>query len=148
MKRNLPNLIDLSLSVKKTVVEFDEFESNVRKSMNYGHTFAHAIEKITSFGIPHGFAVTFGLILANRLSYKLGFLLKDDMHVIDSVAKKVLSLYDLNQISSFNFESIGDVMLTDKKIGHTFFLEKKIDIQSTQLIKEVIKEVFDEILIG
>jgi len=161
LKRNLPNLIDLSLSVKKTVVEFDEFESNVRKSMNYGHTFAHAIEKITSFGIPHGFAVTFGLILANRLSYKLGFLLKDDMHVIDSVAKKVLSLYDLNQISSFNFESIGDVMLTDKKavndsvyfvlvskIGHTFFLEKKIDIQSTQLIKEVIKEVFDEILIG
>jgi 3-dehydroquinate synthetase len=52
-------------------------------------------------------------------------------------------------------------MLTDKKavndsvyfvlvskIGHTFFLEKKIDIQTTQLIKEVIKEVFDEILIG
>jgi len=159
-KDNLPDLIDLSLSVKKTVVEFDEFESDVRKSMNYGHTFAHAIEKITSFGIPHGFAVTFGVILANRLSYNLGYLSKDDMQNIDDVAKKVLSLYDLNQISSFNFESIGDVMLTDKKavndsvyfvliskIGHTFFLEQKINIQSTQLIKEVIKEVFDEILI-
>ena len=46
LRDNLPSMIDLSLSVKKLVVEHDEFELNERKSMNYGHTFAHAIEKL------------------------------------------------------------------------------------------------------
>ena len=129
--------------------------------MNYGHTFAHAIEKITSFAIPHGFAVTFGIILANRLSYKLNHLSQNDMKEIDEIAKKVLSLYDLNKISSFNFNDIGDVMLTDKKavndhvyfvliskVGSTFFLKEKINTKSKELIKEVIEEVFNEIIVN
>ena len=62
------------------------------------------------------------------------------MNKLDEVSKQVLSLYDLNKISSFNFKDIGKVMLTDKKavndtvsfvlvseVGKTFFLKQKID---------------------
>ena len=153
-------MIDLSLSVKKLVVEHDEFELNERKSMNYGHTFAHAIEKITSFAIPHGFAVTLGLILANRLSNKLDFLPSKEMNKLDEVSKQVLSLYDLNKISSFNFKDIGKVMLTDKKavndtvsfvlvseVGKTFFLKQKIDQRFSKVIHSVVDEVISEILL-
>ena len=159
LRDNLPSMIDLSLSVKKLVVEHDEFELNERKSMNYGHTFAHAIEKITSFAIPHGFAVTLGLILANRLRNKLDFLPLKEMNKLDEVSKKVLSLYDLNKISSFNFKDIGNVMLTDKKavndtvsfvlvseVGKTFFLKQKIDQRFSKVIHSVVDEVISEIL--
>jgi len=159
LRDNLSSMIDLSLSVKKLVVEHDEFELNERKSMNYGHTFAHAIEKITLFAIPHGFAVTLGLILANRLSNKLNFLSSSEMQKLDKVSKHVLSLYDLNKISSFNFKDIGKVMLTDKKavndtvsfvlvseIGKTFFLKQKINQRFSKVIYSVVDEVISEIL--
>ena len=59
---------NLSLSIKKTVVEFDEYEKDIRRSMNYGHTFGHAIEKIINFKIPHGLAVLIGIHMANNYS--------------------------------------------------------------------------------
>ncbi len=127
--------------------------------MTYGHTFAHAIENITLFAIPHGFAVTLGLILANRLSNKLNFLSSSEMQKLDKVSKHVLSLYDLNKISSFNFKDIGKVMLTDKKavndtvsfvlvseIGKTFFLKQKINQRFSKVIYSVVDEVISEIL--
>lgn len=159
LRQNLTKMIDLSLSVKKLVIEFDEFELNERKSMNYGHTFAHAIEKISSFAIPHGFAVTLGIILANRLSNKLNYLSTSEMYKIDQVAKNVLSLYDLNKIASFDFQNIGKVMLSDKKaindtvsfvliagIGNTFFLNQKIDRRFSTVLHSVVNEVISEIL--
>ncbi len=54
-----------SLLIKKDYIENDEFDSGRRNLLNYGHCFGHAIEKTSSFGIPHGLAVTIGMALAN-----------------------------------------------------------------------------------
>jgi 3-dehydroquinate synthetase len=61
--------------VKAAVVARDERESGERKTLNLGHTFAHAIEHVAGYGtIPHGVAVGVGLCLALRASQAAGLL--------------------------------------------------------------------------
>ncbi|VEN74479.1 3-dehydroquinate synthase [Candidatus Desulfarcum epimagneticum] len=61
-----------SLEIKKRIIEEDEFDKGARNVMNYGHSFGHAIESATSFGIPHGVAVTIGMDMANYTAVALG----------------------------------------------------------------------------
>ena len=65
-------LVARAVQVKVDVVEVDPFEQNIRAHLNLGHTFAHAIEQVTHYAIPHGEAVGIGLIAAARLSHALG----------------------------------------------------------------------------
>jgi len=66
--------VSLSLSIKKAVVEFDEYERDARRSMNYGHTFGHAIEKLSGFQIPHGLGVLLGMHIANLYATSIGIM--------------------------------------------------------------------------
>ncbi len=61
-----------ALGVKKRFIEVDEFDAGIRNIFNYGHSFGHAIESATDFGIPHGVAVTMGMDIANKVSEQLG----------------------------------------------------------------------------
>lgn len=77
--------IERSLAVKKRIIEVDEFDRGPRNVMNYGHSFGHAIEAATDFGIPHGIAITIGMDLANFVSASLcggSFELCADMHEV------------------------------------------------------------------
>jgi 3-dehydroquinate synthase len=77
-----------SLAIKKSVIEIDEFDKGERNKFNYGHTFGHALETITDYGIRHGQAVTVGMDLANYLSRQFGLLSQeqyDEMHTQLSV---------------------------------------------------------------
>lgn len=59
--------IRIASSVKKLIIEHDEFEIRERKVLNYGHEFAHAIECVTDYKVPHGIAVLFGIVIVNRV---------------------------------------------------------------------------------
>lgn len=61
-----------SLEIKKGIIEQDEFDRGVRNVMNLGHSFGHAIESATEFGVPHGIAVTIGIDMANFTAVRLG----------------------------------------------------------------------------
>ena len=63
-----------SLSMKKKLIELDEFDQGPRNVMNYGHSFGHAIESATNYAIPHGIAVSIGMDIANFISMKLGYI--------------------------------------------------------------------------
>jgi 3-dehydroquinate synthase len=47
------------------VIEEDEYERDLRRILNYGHTFGHALEAITRHGIPYGVAAGWGIELVN-----------------------------------------------------------------------------------
>jgi 3-dehydroquinate synthase len=69
----LAHAIRRSCEIKAQVVEEDELESGVRAILNFGHTFAHAIESAAGYGAwLHGEAVGAGMVLAARLSARLG----------------------------------------------------------------------------
>ncbi len=61
--RSLDFIISRSLLIKKSVVEKDEKESNLRRVLNFGHTLAHALESSESFSdLYHGEAVAIGML--------------------------------------------------------------------------------------
>ena len=68
---NAEELVQRAVQVKVNVVEQDPYEQGVRAHLNLGHTFGHAIEKVTKYHWPHGAGVGFGLVAAARLSYAL-----------------------------------------------------------------------------
>lgn len=67
----IEDLIVYSLRVKQGFIEIDEYDEHLRKLLNYGHTFGHAIESATGNKIPHGLAVMIGLDITNYISKKL-----------------------------------------------------------------------------
>ncbi|OAM89577.1 3-dehydroquinate synthase [Termitidicoccus mucosus] len=74
-----------SLSVKQPYIEADEYDRDIRNLLNYGHTFGHAYESATHYGIPHGIAVTLGMLTATYLSVRLG--LVSEAHYFELKAK-------------------------------------------------------------
>lgn len=66
--------IRASLLIKQRYIEIDEFDRNERNIFNYGHSFGHAIEAATNFGIPHGIAVTIGMDMANTIAVQNGLI--------------------------------------------------------------------------
>jgi len=69
----LHELVWASLRIKQRYIEADEFDRGVRRLLNYGHTFGHAFESATGYAIPHGIAVTLGVVAATFFSYRLGW---------------------------------------------------------------------------
>lgn len=65
---DLARLIELSLRTKQWFIEVDEFDRGERLLLNFGHTYGHAIEGATHFGISHGVAVGVGILAAARLA--------------------------------------------------------------------------------
>lgn len=63
-----------ALRIKQRFIEVDEFDRGIRNVLNYGHSFGHAIESATDFGVPHGIAVTMGMEMANRIAVLRGLL--------------------------------------------------------------------------
>jgi 3-dehydroquinate synthase len=67
--------IERSCAIKAEIVAGDERETAERALLNYGHTFGHAIETAMGFGQwLHGEAVAAGMVLAAKLSHRLGLL--------------------------------------------------------------------------
>jgi 3-dehydroquinate synthase len=127
------------LSIKKVVVEKDEFESNERKSLNYGHSFGHVIEPLTSYEIPHGEAVMIGIEIINKLFSK--------SNKITNIIERYTSL---DKIKSIHTDKLVGGLKTDKKVsngimtfvvvtqpGNTIFLKENIDTELTKKVYEI-----------
>jgi 3-dehydroquinate synthase len=71
----LTEIVVRCVRVKAAVVAEDERESDRRRVLNLGHTFAHAIEQVAGYGVvPHGIAVGVGLVLALEASREIELL--------------------------------------------------------------------------
>lgn len=69
---NEDRLTHRSIELKADVVRVDPWEHNLRASLNYGHTFGHALEHLTA--IPHGIAVSLGIRCANAVAEHIGIM--------------------------------------------------------------------------
>jgi len=65
-------MIRKALESKRLVIEKDEHESDLRRVLNYGHSFGHALEALTHNEVPHGIAVMWGMDLINFLGVRWG----------------------------------------------------------------------------
>jgi 3-dehydroquinate synthase len=102
-----------SVSIKAAIVSQDEFETKgIRKILNLGHTFAHAIESSMGFKIKHGEAVIIGIICALFLSRSYGLLKEEEL-------KKLLhfpcSIAIPRSAKNFDNKAVIKAMINDKK---------------------------------
>lgn len=67
-------LAKANCSIKANIVEQDPNEIGKRRSLNYGHTIGHVIEKLSQYKIPHGQAVSMGMMAEARMSAKLEYM--------------------------------------------------------------------------
>jgi len=85
----LAQVVRTCCALRARVVEADERElakEGGRALLNLGHTFGHAIEQVTGYGVYlHGEAVAVGLAAAARLSARLGFLTEAEVKRVDRV---------------------------------------------------------------
>src|SRR5260370_5897917 len=86
-------LIPRNVGIKASVVSRDERESGLREVLNYGHTFAHALESVTKYRrYQHGEAVAWGMIAAAFLGHELGLTRADDVSRILALLRRIRPL--------------------------------------------------------
>lgn len=117
---NIPNILSLqpdiinhlvsrSVHIKSAIVERDERENNERRKLNLGHTWGHAVEKTDR--IPHGHAVSIGLVFAADLSVNMGYMSTRERDRLIALLQNLgLPVSTQTQVSK-----IYDALLKDKK---------------------------------
>jgi len=117
-----------SCKIKKNVVEKDEKEKNLRKVLNFGHTFGHAYEASLNFSkrLNHGEAVILGMKTALSFSLSLKMLEKKDYKLI------------LNHINNLNLSISVNKFFTKKDISKILFFMAKDKKNKSQKINLVL----------
>ncbi|MGB2898840.1 MAG: 3-dehydroquinate synthase [Candidatus Acidiferrum sp.] len=86
----LGELIPRNIQIKARVVSRDERESGLREILNFGHTFAHALESVTRYRrYQHGEAVAWGMLAASFLGHELGLTRADNVSRIVALIRRL-----------------------------------------------------------
>lgn len=109
----LEKTITRSIELKKRIVESDENESGLRQIVNFGHTFAHALEIYSNFTIKHGFCVSLGIAVESTISLLIGELKKND-------EKRIIEL-----LTNFGFPIKLERNINPDKLIQYMSLDKK-----------------------
>ncbi len=105
----LAELIAGCVDVKNKIVVADEDESGLRRILNFGHTAAHAFERM--YGLAHGAAVGLGMLVACLVSERVAGL---EPTAKDHIAN-LLDAYGLPTALDFDVAAVSALLRTDKK---------------------------------
>lgn len=110
----LAHAIRRSCERKAQIVARDEFEHGERAWLNFGHTFAHAIESATGYaGWLHGEAVGAGMLVAADMSRACGMLTRADVERVEKLLRRTGLPLDVRSIPG---ATALELMRLDKKV--------------------------------
>ena len=143
----LQRMVSESIQVKEKIVEQDPHEQNIRKALNFGHTFGHAFESwsLSRKPILHGYAVAYGMICELYLScIKSGF----PTEKMRATVRFIREHFGYLPITCDDYDELITLMTHDKKNRNgiiNFTLLGEIgDIHINQTAtKDEIKETLD-----
>jgi 3-dehydroquinate synthase len=110
------NRVASSLAIKKRFIEIDEFDEGIRNIFNFGHSFGHAIESATNFGVPHGVAVTMGMDVACQIAASRNLLPSNESTRMRTALKKNYQTFAHVPIP---LDASMNALLKDKKNSST-----------------------------
>ena len=123
----LKTLIERCASWKQKIVDEDFKEGGKRKLLNLGHTFGHAIEKVSDFAISHGEAVAMGMRIVGRDVPEIG---------------RMLDAYGYGRLEGLPKDKIIDAIRCDKKrSGDTITLIVPRKIGECELVETPMTEL-------
>ncbi|MBO6179967.1 MAG: 3-dehydroquinate synthase [Selenomonadaceae bacterium] len=105
--------IHRGLFEKKKIIEADEFESDLRRVLNYGHTFGHALEAYTNNRIPHGTAVIWGIDVVNYIAVTEN-LISEEYYL--SIKNLIKNAFITEEIEIAEPNKLFEIIKTDKKV--------------------------------
>ena len=123
----LERMVSKACLIKKGIVEMDEMDTGLRRILNFGHTIGHAIEAESGYSIPHGEAVSIGMVASAILSERLKYLPSADREKITSLIRGI-GLPDRIPLTLSTEGVLSRIKRDKKKEGDTvrFVLLKKI----------------------
>jgi len=134
--------IHKTMEVKKAYIDEDEFDTGKRNLFNYGHCFGHALENSSHYEIPHGIAVTIGMVYANIVALNRGLISQDRYEFLN---KKLLlpNIPMKLDIKMFDETILLESMKNDKKrVGKdlTIVIPENDDIKAIKVDDLIFKE--------
>lgn len=157
---SLKKIIINSLYIKKEVIEFDEFEFNHRRSLNYGHSVGHALEILSNYKIPHGISIIFGILMENEISYETYGMKRTDLELIKEIVRKIeVPIKFIKKLKDINYSGISNILTRDKKtigkilklavptkeLGNLEFCNQKINLNIEKKLKKISKKIIKEL---
>jgi 3-dehydroquinate synthase len=112
---NLLLLERAALAAKQEIIEEDEYETGLRRILNYGHSFGHALEALTGHQVPHGIGVLWGIDVINALGVMWGLTppkLAQRIHTL------IASHFSYELPASPTAEDLVEMMRRDKKVAY------------------------------
>ena len=139
--KTLSKLIEICVKLKISVVEKDEKENGLRRILNFGHTYGHAVEKITNYKkYTHGEAVVEGIKFAFNLAVKRNLIDKNYAFLAEDVIKK----YNFSPLLKFKPEKMVELMRLDKKaISEKIIFILPVDYSTVEAFELKPDEIFE-----
>lgn len=129
--QTLNYIIKKSVENKAKIIQKDENDKKHRMILNYGHTFGHALEKMSGYKLLHGYAVSIGMIIANKIAVEKGYLAKKDAERIKNLLKNIgLPVTTIKKLT------YKDIASDKKRIGKYINLILPVKIGKTIIYKE------------
>jgi 3-dehydroquinate synthase len=108
---HLEDVIARCVEIKRDIVVKDEFESGLRKVLNFGHTIGHAIELLSEYSTSHGQAVAAGMAIITRAAVRMGLC---EAQCLQDILQ-MLRRYGLMESTIYETERLVHACLSDKK---------------------------------
>lgn len=147
---NRLEVIKKTMEVKKAYIDEDEFDTGKRNLFNYGHCFGHALENSSHYEIPHGIAVTIGMIYANIIGVYRGLISDKIYHYLNEKLFLPNIPIELN-VNQFDETILLDSMKNDKKrVGKNLTIvipinddiaAQKVDDMTVDEFKKALREL-------
>ena len=155
-ERALQQLLAGALSVKRAVIEVDEYEVDLRRALNYGHSFGHALEAMVEYRVPHGIAVTIGMLVENEIAVRKGILGSEDRDLMKRIGKLLVPADSRAELSRVRLDGLLELLRRDKKtegnalklvvpqaLGRIRFIDLELDSQALDLVGGCVQAVVD-----
>ena len=144
-REQLEHMLEFCISMKRDVVEEDEFDTGARQYLNLGHTFGHAVEAASAFSISHGCAVSIGMVMMTRAAVKKGYCKEDTLEQLIALLKQ----YHLPTEVPYPALSLLGIVRSDKKtMGGTVTLVVPEKIGRCTLVPVPVCDVPDWLTAG
>ncbi len=111
--QKIEQVIYVSCKIKKQIVELDEKETGMRHVLNFGHTIAHALEKLSHYTLSHGEAIAIGIAVESYLAHLEGYLKQSELEAILKLMQKFKFPFQLPR--EFSCQKLMEAMNLDKK---------------------------------
>ena len=103
-----------SCRIKASIVEQDERESGIRRTLNFGHTAGHALEAVTRYRrFRHGEAVAYGMLAASALAVSRGVFPEPDRR---ELAALIVQMGPLPPVGDLSAAEVTEATRRDKKV--------------------------------